>query len=426
MTAQSLANKLISSGIIERIRVNRYLIKDTPYARSICPEKISSIINRDMLLETFGVMSSSGWVLRSNEAVLSVTYNYLDGRVQRVDYPTREIRLEELPEHHYWATGRSPVYHVNGVAQFSDRHVCLSEKVERKITFHYLDGSERVYWTDNYFILPPIPGDHRWVMNGQEFESGSHARFVEDTVAEEISVQRLNRRRYHSSGSGVGRKGVEEALARIANDDDGVRRSYGLEWEIYSLTSQQESALVSLLETLPSHVTEQDGSLSSSGVEIIFNPMSEEVFKDTWNKLQTFCRDNHVEMRGTGAHTTFGVSNSTIRDMDDLQIRLSRCALAVRAVALQSKIKEVFGRDFTNRSGYAHLPDTSLRYREHSNAFSASRGTSAFECRLCAWEGKVDKIVQFLRTIEFVFTRTFTAQDFIKIFEIFGSDCSQE
>ena len=69
-------------------------------------------------------------------------------------------------------------------------------------------------------------------------------------------------------------RNVDEALRRIPEDADGVRRSYGLEYEIYSLTREQESDLADLLDTLPPHVTEKDASLSSSGVEIIFEPMA--------------------------------------------------------------------------------------------------------------------------------------------------------
>lgn len=232
----------------------------------------------------------------------------------------------------------------------------------------------------------------------------------------------ITRNSYHSSGNGTGRRGVAEALAAIPFDADGVRRSFGLEYEIYSLDSAQEDKLARLLDTLPPHVTERDGSLSDRGVEIVFLPMSESKYIDTWNKLKQFVTENNVAMddggtRMAGAHTTYGVSNVHVTT-EDLQIRLNRLALAVKSVGTQRQIKNLFGRDFGN---YRELP-TSTTYRAHSNAFSASRGDSAWECRLCAWKGDAEKIVQFLKNSEFVFNRTFTAQDFINIFEIMGSN----
>lgn len=232
-------------------------------------------------------------------------------------------------------------------------------------------------------------------------------------------LRTISRQNYHSSGYGTSRDGLERALARIAPDEDGVRRSYGVEWEINALTAEQEDALASLLDTLPAHFTERDASLSSSGVEIIFLPLGKEKMIETWTKLQTFCRENDIGMSGTGAHLTYGVSNARCTH-DDLQIRLNRIALSVKAASTQGAIKRVFGRDFT---GYARLPE-STTMSSHSNAWNASRGTSAYELRLCNWQGNIEKIIEFMRQTEFVFHRTFTAQDFINIFNVMGSDAS--
>lgn len=237
--------------------------------------------------------------------------------------------------------------------------------------------------------------------------------------AEPQPLRRIRRDSYHSNGNGTSRYGIEEALSRIALDSDGVRRSFGLEWEVYSLNSTQEDKLARLLDTLPAHFTERDASLGEGGVEIIFLPLGLEKIKEVWNTLQAFCRDNDVRMNGAGAHITYGVSNSEV-SIDDLQIRINRIALAVKAASTQSAIKTVFGRDFT---GYAALPQSTTT-RGHSNAWSASRGNSAYELRLCAWKGDINKITEMMLATEFVFHRTFTARDFLKIFEIMGSDCS--
>lgn len=236
------------------------------------------------------------------------------------------------------------------------------------------------------------------------------------------ALRTIQRDSYHSHGDGTHRIGLEEALRAIPADADGVRRSFGLEWEISSLSPAQEDKLARLLDTMPPHFTERDASLGSTGVEIIFLPLGKDKYIEVWNRLQRFCREEHVPMTGTGAHTTYGVSNANVT-CNDLKIRLNRIALAVRAVGTQDAIKNLFGRNFT---GYAHLPSAQLSSQDHSSAFSASRGTSAYELRLCNWEGKVEKIVEFMKATEFIFNRTFRAQDFMEIFRILGSDCSVE
>lgn len=225
-------------------------------------------------------------------------------------------------------------------------------------------------------------------------------------------LRTITRYRYHSQP-----RNITNALERIAYDADGVRRSYGLEWEIYSLTTDQEHQLAQLLDTLPPHATEADASLRRSGVEIVFEPMGKQDYIATFKTLQAFCRENAISMANTGAHTTYGVSNSTASERD-LQIRLNRLALAVKSVGTQRAIIELFGRDF---SSYCLLP-TSTITNHHSNAFSASRGSSAWECRLINWRADVDKVVDFLEATEFVFHRPVQAQDFMRVFEALGCD----
>lgn len=232
-------------------------------------------------------------------------------------------------------------------------------------------------------------------------------------------LRTIERRSYHSTGGGSARTGVERALLAITPDEDGVRRSFGLEWEIFALTPRQEDKLARLLDTLPEHVTERDGSLSNTGVEIVFMPMGEQKYIETFTTLKNFCRENSIQMDRTGAHTTYGVSNARCT-RDDLQIRINRIALAVKAASTQRAIKTLFGRDFTS---YATLPQ-STTYQSHSNAWSASRGSTAYELRLISWQGEPTLIAQFMRETEFVFQRPFEAEDFMKIFRLLGSDAS--
>lgn len=288
----------------------------------------------------------------------------------------------------------------------------------------YFDWSETHLYTRNdilqIFCIARLDiGEYTW----RYFSQHTQVQTVEvsqqsATILQQTRLRRLDRDMYHH-GTNRDRFGAQYDL--ISADSDGVVRSYGLEWEIYSLNEEQEDKLVRLLETLPLHVTERDASLGGTGVEIVFAPLSEAEYKATWKKLQDFCRQESIEMGGTGAHTTYGVSDSAV-SVDDLQIRLNRIALSVKACALQSSIKKVFGRDFTS---YAALP-MSTTYRQHSNAWSASRGNTAYELRLCNWKGDVDKIVEFMKATEFIFHRPFTANDFIKIFNIMGSDCEGE
>ena len=233
-------------------------------------------------------------------------------------------------------------------------------------------------------------------------------RFVSSTSRR---VRTISRNSYRSMP-----RSVAEALSRLPYDADGVRRSYGVEYEIYSLTSRQESDLAYLLDTLPPHVTERDGSLGNSGVEIIFQPMTKAELIRVVKTLGEFVVSRGVEMDGTGMHITFGVSNSTV-SQSDLVIRMNRLSLAIKSVATQQALNRVFGRDFT---GYARLP-ISLTDMTRYRAFNV-RNDSAVECRLVKWNCNIEKMVELLEASMVLFTRPFEAADFIKMFEIMGSN----
>lgn len=268
-------------------------------------------------------------------------------------------------------------------------------------------GAEFVFRTNPVRTHSQTPSIPSYIHRGEAQERPAPARVY----------RTITRNSYHSSGSGTDRTGVREALEAIPMDEDGVRRSFGLEFEIYALNRDQEDKLARLLETMPRHFTERDASLSSTGVEIIFLPLSRAKIIEVFNTLKRFCEDNGVSMEGTGSHITYGVSNAHVTG-SDLQIRINRIALAVKAACTQNAIKRVFGRDFT---GYASLPRSTTE-QGHSNAWSASRGNSAYELRLCNWKGDIEKMTEFMVKTEFVFNRTFTATDFVDIFNIMGAD----
>ena len=377
MKSETLIRKLIEEGTIERIRVNRYRVNSSYRTRGLGLSPVAEATT-SQVCNWFAVDTGNGWQFKSWGTCC-------------------------------WAPDAAP----------ASTQVCT-----HTVTLRYMDGRvDRRNVVDGELFVLPVLTEGNWerrTVYGHTAASRQYNVTNDLDFRQHVQLRTITRERYHSNGNGIGRTGIDRALGSIAVDADGVRRSYGLEWEINRLTEVQEDKLARLLDTLPAHFTERDGSLCDSGVEIIFLPMSKDVYIDTWTKLKTFCVDNHIDMEGTGAHTTFGVNNSEIRDEDDLQIRLNRAALAIKASSTQSAIKRLFGRDFT---GYARLPN-STTHREHSIAISASRGRAAFELRLCNWQADVVKLVEFLEKIEFVFHRTFTAQDFINIFTLMGSDCT--
>ena len=224
-------------------------------------------------------------------------------------------------------------------------------------------------------------------------------------------LRTLERHRYQSQN-----RNVEEGLARIPVDADGTRRSYGIEYEIAALTPLQESELAYLLDTLPPHVCERDGSLTNSGVEIVFEPLGKEDAIRVVKTLGEFVRSKGIDMRGAGMHITFGVNNSLV-DTSDLIIRTNRLALAVKASGLQTEIRKLFGRDFT---GYARLPESlndTVRYR----AFRV-RNRHCWENRLIQWDCDIERVMEFFSIAEVLFYRPFEAEDFMKVFRLLGSN----
>lgn len=230
-------------------------------------------------------------------------------------------------------------------------------------------------------------------------------------------LRTISRSGYHS----VNREQmVANALAAIPADADGVVRSFGLEYEVYSLTAEQEDKLARLLDTMPAHITERDGSLGNGGVEIVFAPVGADKYIEIVNTLKQFVIENHVVMESAfgmaGMHTTYGVSNPEA-SKSDLQVRLNRFALALKSVATVSQIKGLFGRDFGN---YRELP-RSNNYTSHVNAFSTNgRPATCWECRLPSWSCNPEGLVKFFKVTESAFHRPFTIQDLTNMYQIIG------
>lgn len=261
------------------------------------------------------------------------------------------------------------------------------------------------------FGIEVAPGRHIFRREVVEAFATDISALSPRRAAQRRSLRTIERHRYHSQS-----RNISDALDRIPLDEDGVGRSYGIEYEIYSLTREQESELAYLLDTLPPHVTEMDGSLSSTGVEIVFEPMSKELAIKTVKALRKFVDDNGVRMDGTGMHITFGVSNSEVSE-SDLVIRTNRLALAVKAVGTKRAIEELFGRDFTD---YARLPNSLISEVRH-RAFNV-RNRHAWEARLVKYNCNIEKVMKFFEVAEVLFHRPFEAQDFMKVFELLGAD----
>lgn len=277
------------------------------------------------------------------------------------------------------------------------------------------------------FTEEPEPGRHIWRQARLDrarrmVREGATMNLTEFLVEEEPQqrpvLRTITRYGYHCA-----HRDIQGALSRIPYDDDSVRRSFGIEYEVYSLNPEQEDKLARLLDTLPEHVTERDGSLGTNGVEIVFAPMSAQCFVDTVRKLRAFVEENHVRMGQdetymAGMHITYGVSNATSTRSDE-QIRLNRFALAVKSVGTQREIKSLFGRDFGH---YRDLP-TSTTYSCHSNAFSNSgRNETCWECRLADYRCDAERMVEFFKATECIFYRPVKAEDFMKVFEILGAN----
>lgn len=294
-----------------------------------------------------------------------------------------------------------------------NQDVVINRLIERGIIRRIRRGWYRISGNDSHLFNR----DMLLLRYAEEVEPGRYVLLGDVTrpVAPERprEVRRINRDSYRSQS-----RNISSALHRISRDADGAKRSYGVEYEINGLTTSQESDLAYLLDTLPAHVTERDGSLSSSGVEIVFEPMSEQELVRVVKELGKFVRDNGVDMEGAGMHITYGFEKEAVYPSErDLVIRLNRLALAVKAVATQGSIRELFGRDFT---GYARLPQSlgdDTRYR----AFNV-RNSYAWECRLVSWNCNIEKMVELFKATEFVFTRPVQAADFIALFNLLGAN----
>ncbi len=294
--------------------------------------------------------------------------------------------------------------------------VFINRLLERRVITRERRGWYKVHGID----YREFNREHIHEMFGYEVEPGRYVfndervrhHTPEDAVVHR-PTRRINRHRYDSQP-----RNVRAALERLQPEEDGVKRSYGIEYEINYLTTEEESELAYLLDTLPPHATESDGSLTDRGVEIIFEPVGRKDAVNIVNTLAEFVRRHDVDMNNAGMHITFGVDNSTV-GYDDLVIRTNRLALAVKAVGLQGNIRELFGRDFTS---YARLPNN-LNTTERYRAFNVRRN-SCWENRLVQWDCNIEKLMKFFDIAEVLFHRPFEAQDFIKVFELLGADTS--
>lgn len=297
---------------------------------------------------------------------------------------------------------------------------------------YFIVDEDRAFTRDRNYILERFathPTDiatgeilvDRYLLNHQAIAVALIGRIDHEAQQEPVARphRTITRYSYHT-----GDRDYDTYIQRVPVDADGVRRTFGLEYEVYALNSDQESELAYLLDTLPAHVTERDGSLGCGGVEIVFMPMSAADYIATVNKLKQFVTANGISMEyngcgdGAGMHTTYGVSNFEA-SKTDLQIRLNRYALAMASLASKQKIKEIFGRTFGN---YRSLPENTMTM-VHSNAFSCNgRPRSCWECRLPSWRADPAKLVEFFRITETVFHRPFNATDFAKLYEFLGAN----
>lgn len=236
-----------------------------------------------------------------------------------------------------------------------------------------------------------------------------------------VSEARMVVNRYHYSQT---TNKVQENLDKIENDYDNIKRSFGIEYEIFNLTNDQKQKLMQVLRNLPEHEIERDASLGCDGVEIVFYPMNEKNFVKVVTTLKEFVDTNRVvmgrnEATMAGMHITYGVSNAT-STKQDIQIRLNKIALLLRSIATKEQIKALFGRDF---GLYRQLPDAmNPTTSDHSNAFSNyGRNETCYECRLSDYRCNALKMVEFLKATEYVFTRQMNAFDLQKIYSILNN-----
>lgn len=222
--------------------------------------------------------------------------------------------------------------------------------------------------------------------------------------------RRIEREEYHSAP-----RDYDTALSKIAPDADGIVRSWGIEYEIYGLSQDQEDALVDILLDMPDHVIEWDASLSHTGLEIIFMPMSFQQAYRVVLTLNRFVTDYRVQMDArsseAGMHITYGISKAS-SSLTQMQGRLNRIAFMLSSVLFPSQIEAKFGRSFGE---YREMP-YSITTMLHSNAFSvASREGHCWECRLPNWKLDMRFIRRFFKEVEWVFNRPPKEEDFVSL-----------
>ena len=225
-----------------------------------------------------------------------------------------------------------------------------------------------------------------------------------------IVYRSIEREEYHAAP-----RDYATALSKIAPDTDGIVRSWGIEYEIYSLSQEQEDALVDILLDIPAHVIEWDASLSHTGLEIIFMPMSFQQAYKVVLTLNRFVTDYRVQMEGlsseAGMHITYGVSEA-ISSLTQMQGRLNRIAFVLSSILFPSQIEAKFGRSFGEYREMPYDVTTML----HSNAFSvASREGHCWECRLPNWKLDMRFMRRFFRETEWLFNRPPKEEDFISL-----------
>lgn len=266
------------------------------------------------------------------------------------------------------------------------------------------------------YCTEPYPGRYLW-----NIEAINHDKELVRASRNVRPHRTLRVDSYGSSshGSQLGHTG--EALARIAPDADGVRRSYGVEYEIYSMDDNQRSELAYVLDTLPAYELHEDGSLGYGGLEVVFDPVGEADYIRIVKTMRQFVESNNVVMeqgeRAAGMHTTFGVSNSEVTSKMDLQIRLNRIMSLVRTCMTMAAVKRVFGRFFTY---YAALP-SEYNFETMSHTMAASthgRPTVCWEFRLPNWKCDPEKVVQFLKATEWAFHRVQNGDDMAKLVKL--------
>lgn len=249
----------------------------------------------------------------------------------------------------------------------------------------------------------------------------------------------LEQNRYHHFADDDDYKNyIKECINRIPADMDGVRRSYGLEYEIYSMSTNDRSDLSYLLRHLPKCHPENDGSLGPGGVELVFDPMGEEDYINTVKTLKEFVERHHIVMRGgsteAGMHTTYGVSNSECHNalnerengVPFIQLRLNRISAMMHIAGKKDNIRNTFGRYFGHyRRSSLELGGVSefIHVDTHENAMSIHGRDpvdgifTCYEFRLPNWQADPEKVVKFFKATEWIFHREWKPSDMLSLEE---------